>query len=111
MTLSANCYETAAGDPGAARRNDAGTPPNGRYLRRARRHAAHGMVAGVLAVLFAVWSFLAALSEAPGWSITAACTCALAVFIATLETKESLRCLQIAARWIRWDRETGRTER
>jgi hypothetical protein len=109
MTLSANRYEAVAGDAGAKRRTDAGTP-NGRYLRRARRHAAHGMTAGVLAVLFAAWSFLAALSEAPGWSIAAGCTCALAVFIATLETKESLRCLRIAARWIRWDRETGDTE-
>lgn len=81
------------------------TSPNGRYLKLARRHAVYGVIAGILAVLLAAWSFVAALSEAPGWSIAAACGSVLAVFITTLETSESLRCLRIAARWIRWDRE------
>jgi len=86
----------------------AGDRPNSRYLRLARRHAAQGVISGIMAVLLAAWSFTAALSESPGWSITAACACVLAVFIATLETNESLRCLRIAARWIRWDRELNR---
>ena len=81
------------------------TGPNNRYLRMARRHAAQAVIAAMLALLLAAWSFTAALSEQPGWSIAAACTCVLAVFITTLETSESLRCLRIAARWIRWDRE------
>ncbi len=79
--------------------------PNLRYLRLARRHALYGFTAGLLAVLMGAWSFTAALSDEPGWSIAAACACVLAVFITTLETMESLRCMRIAARWFRWDRE------
>lgn len=76
-----------------------------RYLQRARRHTVLGTIAALLAVLFAAWSFIAALSEEPGPSIAAACVCVFWIFIATIETKEALRCLSIAARWVRWDRE------
>lgn len=108
ITLSANRRE--AGRSGRNPGRISGGLPNSRYLRLARRHAAHGVVAGMLAVLLAAWSFTAALSEAPGWSITAACGCVLAVFISTLESTESMRCLRIAARWVRWDRELNGKE-
>lgn len=80
------------------------------YLRRARRHTILGIVAALLAILFSAWSFTAALSEAPACSIGVGCAAVLCIFVATLETKEAIRCLQIAARWVRWDREAQESE-
>lgn len=103
-------YQVVVGGPDAApaRAERTVDRPNSRYFRLARRHAAQGVIAGIMAILLAAWSFTAALSEEPGWSIAAACACVLAVFISTLETSESLRCMRIAARWERWDRDLNR---
>lgn len=75
-----------------------------RYLKRSRHHACIAAATGLLVVLFTAAGVVNALAERPAWAIAASCATALCAFIATLEARESLRCLQIAARWDGWDR-------
>ena len=75
-----------------------------RYLKRSRHHALYASISGLLVVMTTTACIVNALAERPAWAIAAACGTALFLFIATLETCESLRCLKIAARWNVWDR-------
>lgn len=81
-----------------------------RYSRQSKRQCWSGCIAVNAAILCAVYSFIAAMSDNPGGAIATAGCGIFASFIAVIEFKESIRCLQIARRWIRWDREAEQRE-
>jgi len=76
-----------------------------KYRRQSKRQCWSGCIAVNAAILCGAYSFIAAMSDNPGGAIAAAFCGIFAVFIAVIEFKESIRCLQISRRWVRWDRE------
>lgn len=82
-----------------------------KYRRRSERHALFAIMAILTAILSASGCFILVYSAEPEWAVSAACLCAFSIFFTITQTNESLRCLLISKRWVRWDREKNQQSR